>query len=164
MITPKIPILALIKTVKIQAKDSHFDNNDKGITELNNNPVQKLIDEGQILSNFNIDGNTDNKFITEVLNVYVNELPFISKELEIAYQKRDSSLITYYTHKLSGSLLNLGCNNLVDLCQRIEKSIKKNSIDENVSLPIRELTESIKKLVTELNELMEKYPDSGDNH
>lgn len=131
---------------------------------MNNNPIQKLFDEEQILSNFNIDGNTDNKFIAEVLNIYVNELPFINKELEISYEKSDSTLTTYYTHKLSGSLLNLGCDNLVDLCQRIEKSIKKNIFDENLSLMIRELTESIRRLVAELNEFMEKYPVSGDNH
>ena len=154
----------MLKIVKIQTKDLHFDYNDKGISELNNSPLQKLIDEEQILSNFNVDGNTDNKFISEVLNVYVNELPFISKELEISCKKKDSNRITFYTHKLSGSLLNLGCDNLVDLCQKIERSIKKNSFEENLTLMIRELTESIKKLVAELNELMEKYPVSGDNH
>jgi len=123
-----------------------------------------IIDEEKMVSNFDTSGDADNKFIGEVLKVYVNDIPMMSKELEIAYGSRDSVKLRYIAHKLSGSLLNLGCEDLAELCQKIEISIKKNNFNEDISLVIGELKESTTILVTDLNKLKEKYPVSDKTH
>lgn len=129
-----------------------------------NNKGVKLIDENQLVSIFNSDNNLDNKLIAEILNVYLTDIPIISKELEIAFEKKDLATIRYVVHKLTGSLLNLGCVTLVDLCKKIAKSIKKNNLDADTSEMLNELKENITRLVTELYELREKYPVSDKNY
>lgn len=131
---------------------------------MNKNPkILKLIDEEWIVSNFNVDGNVDKEFVGEILNVYVTDIPIMIKELETAFENKDAAILKFYAHKLSGNLLNLGCESLVELCRSIETSIKKNDFNPEISLLIFELKKSITRLVIELFELKVKYPVSRNN-
>ena len=81
----------------------------------------------------------------------------MGKEIEIAIEQKDSTALKYHTHKLGGSLLNLGAESIVEICHKIEHAAKENIIDDNVISLNSLLQENIKRLVAEIISLREKY-------
>ncbi|OGU68073.1 MAG: hypothetical protein A2W30_00520 [Ignavibacteria bacterium RBG_16_36_9] len=116
-----------------------------------------LIDEENLFSVFNDETKPELKFFVDILNVYSRDIPLMGKEIEIAIEHKDSTALKYHTHKLGGSLLNLGAESVVGICHQIEKAAKENIIDDNVMSLNSQLQENIKRLVAEIISLREKY-------
>lgn len=122
-----------------------------------NNLKLNLIDEENLFSVFNDENKPELKFFVDILNVYLRDIPLMGKEIEIAIERKDSTALKYHTHKLGGSLLNLGAESVVGICHQIEKSAKENIIDDNVMSLNTQLQENIKRLAAEIILLREKY-------
>jgi HPt (histidine-containing phosphotransfer) domain-containing protein len=116
-----------------------------------------LIDEENLFSVFYDEAKPELKFFADILNVYSRDIPLMGKDIEIAIEQKDSTALKYHTHKLGGSLLNLGAESVVGICHQIEKSAKENIIDDNVISLNSQLQENIKRLVAEIISLREKY-------
>lgn len=116
-----------------------------------------LIDEDNLFSVFYDEAKPELKFFADILNVYSRDIPLMGKDIEIAIEQKDSPALKYHTHKLGGSLLNLGAESVVGICHQIEKSAKENIIDDNVISLNSQLQENIKRLVAEIISLREKY-------
>jgi HPt (histidine-containing phosphotransfer) domain-containing protein len=121
------------------------------------NPKLSFIDEENLFAAFSDESKPELKFIIEILNVYSRDIPLMGKEIEIAIEQKDSAALKYHTHKLGGSLLNLGAESIVQICHQIEKAAKENIIDDNVKSLNSQLQENIKRLVAEIISLREKY-------
>jgi len=121
------------------------------------NPKLNFIDEENLFSAFSDESETESKFIIDILDVYSRDIPLMGKEIEIAIEQKDSTAVKYHTHKLGGSLLNLGAESIVEICHQIEKTAKENIIDENVVSLNFQLQENIKRLVAEIISIREKY-------
>lgn len=122
-----------------------------------NNPKLNFIEEENLFSAFINESKPELKFIIDVLNVYSRDIPLMGKEIEIAIEQKDSTALKYHTHKLGGSLLNLGAESIVEICHQIEHAAKENIIDDNVISLNSHLQENIKRLVAEIISLREKY-------
>jgi HPt (histidine-containing phosphotransfer) domain-containing protein len=122
-----------------------------------NNPMLNLIDEENLFSFFYDEAKPELKFFADVLNVYSRDIPLMGKDIEIAIEQKDSIALKYLTHKLGGSLLNLGAESIVEICHKIENSAKENIIDDNVISLNSQLQENIKRLVAEIISIREKY-------
>lgn len=122
-----------------------------------NNPRLNFIEEENLFSAFADESKPELKFIIDVLNVYSRDIPLMGKEIEIAIEQKDLTALKYHTHKLGGSLLNLGAESIVGICHQIEHSAKENIIDDNVISLNSQLQENIKRLVAEIISLREKY-------
>jgi HPt (histidine-containing phosphotransfer) domain-containing protein len=121
------------------------------------NPKLHLIDEENLFSVFIDETKPELKFFADILNVYSRDIPLMGKEIEIAIEQKDFNALKYLTHKLGGSLLNLGAESVVGICHQIEKAAKENIIDDNVMSLNTQLQENIKRLVAEIISLREKY-------
>lgn len=124
----------------------------------------KLINEKKFLSTFNTDGKADINFFEEVLNVYINDIPQMGKTLEIAFDRKDTAAIEFYAHKLNGCLLNLGCESIIEMCNRIERSAKQSVFDEHIFLLHNQFRNSITLLIEEIILLKKKYSISRESN
>jgi HPt (histidine-containing phosphotransfer) domain-containing protein len=144
--------------IKFSIKLSSFIKNHTGTSFNREYDLKlKLISEKKFLSIFNTDKKIDINFFEEILSVYINDIPRMGKELEIAFNRKDAAAIEYITHKLTGSLLNLGCESVVEMCNRIEKSAKESLFDENIILLHNQFQKNITLLVEEIVLLKKKY-------
>lgn len=121
------------------------------------NPKLHLIDEENLFSVFIDETKPELKFFADILNVYSRDIPLMGKEIEISIEQKNFNALKYLTHKLGGSLLNLGAESVVVICHQIEKAAKENIIDDNVMSLNTQLQENIKRLVAEIISLREKY-------
>lgn len=131
--------------------------NRKPVTDRKKTPKVTLIDEENLFSVFNDEDKPEYQFFAEILNVYERDIPLMGKEIEIAIENKDTVELKYYTHKLGGSLLNLGAEEIIGICHQIEKSARENIIDDKVVLLNTELQEKIKRLVTEIKSIRDRY-------
>jgi hypothetical protein len=122
-----------------------------------NNPKLNLVDEENLFSFFYDEAKPELKIFADVLYVYSRDIPLMGKDIEIAIEQKDSIALKYLTHKLGGSLLNLGAESIVEICHKIENSAKENIIDNKVISLNSQLQENIKRLVAEIISIREKY-------
>lgn len=116
-----------------------------------------LIDEENLFSVFSDDDKPDEQSIAEILTVYVRDIPLMAKEIDVAIENTNASELKYHTHKLAGSLLNLGAEYVVRICHQIEKLAEENIIDEKAQKLNIQLQENIKRLQAELIGIREKF-------
>ena len=130
--------------------------NKKKNNEENSNQQIELIDEQNILSLF-ADDKPGSDFFLELLDVYLKDIPSISKEIDLAISNEDYVHLKSYLHKLGGSMLNLGAKNVSEICSQLDQAAKENFKDKKVVELKMELQENIKKIIAEVKLLRKKY-------
>lgn len=123
-----------------------------------NQKVQKnLVPESELLFIKDITSENDALFFSELLNVYISELPATIKLIKTACDTNNYADLYFYSHKLKGSSMTLGINSIAVTCEELEASAK----DKNVNGKSHELTEKllniIEQVIPELEGIKEKY-------
>jgi PAS domain S-box-containing protein len=116
-----------------------------------------IINVESITSLFDLQIKSDVEFFIDLLGIYLRDLPFMTKVIDNAIKNKDFKRLKFYTHKLEGSILNLGIENVVDVCHQLEKAAKKNLMDESVISLNFELQKIMHKVFSEISALREKY-------
>ena len=65
--------------------------------------------------------------------------------------------LKFYTHKLKGSTLTLGIESISGYCVDLEKAADEKMIDEYIISQTRVLRSYMRKVISELKLLKEKY-------
>ena len=130
--------------------------NKKKNNEENSNQQIELIDEQNILSLF-ADDKPGSDFFLELLDVYLKDIPSISKEIDLAISNEDYVHLKSYLHKLGGSMLNLGAKNVSEISNQLDQAAKENFKNKKVVELNMELQENIKKIIAEIKLLRKKY-------
>lgn len=64
---------------------------------------------------------TDYEFVTELIDVFLDEAPRLISSIEASLHSADFQQLALMAHSLKGSCKNFGANSLGDLCLRFEE-------------------------------------------
>lgn len=64
---------------------------------------------------------TDFDFVVELIDIYLKEAPQLIKEIETALKEHHSTAFVTAAHKLKGSSMNIGAQQLGALCLKLEE-------------------------------------------
>ncbi len=99
----------------------------------------------------------DIKFLVDLFEIYIRDLPIHVKEIDQAIKDNDFTNLKFFTHKLKGSALTLGLESIANSCIELETAAENKKIDEQVQKLNANLHEHIYKVVEELKKLKDKY-------
>ena len=120
----------------------------------------KLINENNITSLFDIESKPGIEFFIDLLNVYLKDIPLMTEEIDSAIKNKDIGKLKYFSHKLGGSLLNLGVKKAAQITHQIEDAAKKNIINNSLIRLNQDLQLNIKLILIEIESLRDKYLES----
>ena len=72
----------------------------------------------------------DEDFLKELIELYLNDAPTQLESLAQAVSSKDLSAVSAAAHKLKGSCGNVGADDLVSLCQKLEASGRASRLEE----------------------------------
>lgn len=117
----------------------------------------EIINENDITFLNDIQNQEDLEFFIDLLDIYLKDLPVITDEITVAVENDNFEKLKFYTHKLKGSTLTLGIESISEYCYDLEKAADEKIIDEHIISQTRVLRSYIRKVVSELKLLKEKY-------
>ena len=80
----------------------------------------------------------EDSLVIELKTLFEESTPPLLAELEAAAEAVQVEKIARIAHRIKGSALNIGAQNLATLCSNLEKTAATNSVQENIRL-IREI-------------------------
>jgi PAS domain S-box-containing protein len=117
----------------------------------------EIINESNITFISEVRTNADIKFLIELFEIYIRDLPVLVTEIDKAIKDNDFANLKFYTHKLKGSALTLGLESIANFCIELETAAANKILDDQVQELNVNLHEHINKVVEELKKLREKY-------
>jgi CheY-like chemotaxis protein/HPt (histidine-containing phosphotransfer) domain-containing protein len=99
----------------------------------------------------------DLMFLNELINIYITDLPKMIAQIKNALDHRNDKKLLFYSHKLKGSSLSLGIDELVEICMNLEKAAMEQKFGEETYKEVQKLSGSIEMLVKELELLKKRY-------
>lgn len=117
----------------------------------------KIIVESDILFLKDLRTANDAAFFVELLDVYIDELPQMIKNINAAHDNNDHKNVCFYAHKLKGSSLTLGINPVAKACQELEVMAKEQTLNEKSKDLAVELVKIYESVLAELAVIKEKY-------
>ncbi|MCC6549325.1 MAG: response regulator [Ignavibacteriaceae bacterium] len=111
---------------------------EKAVKTTENEPVVNEQDMPVLLD---IESEEDQKFVSELFEIYLSETPRMLASLRVAYSNEDFKAIAFYCHKLRGSSASIGITKIASISEEIEMAAKKKDIDTiRTSLTVLEKT------------------------
>jgi CheY-like chemotaxis protein len=117
----------------------------------------EIIKESNITFISEVRTNADIKFLIELFEIYIRDLPVLVTEIDEAVKNNDFDNLKFFTHKLKGSALTLGLESIANFCLELETAAANKILDDQVQKVNVNLHEHINKVVEELKKLKEKY-------
>jgi CheY-like chemotaxis protein len=117
----------------------------------------EIINESNITFISEVRTSADIKFLIELFEIYIRDLPVLVTEIDGAVKNNDFANLKFYTHKLKGSALTLGLESIANFCLELETAAANKTLDDQVQELNVKLHEHISKVVEELKKLREKY-------
>ena len=117
----------------------------------------EIINESNITFISEVRTSADIKFLIELFEIYIRDLPVLVKEIDEAVKNNDFADLKFCTHKLKGSALTLGLESIANFCLELETAAANKILDDQVQKVNVNLHEHINKVVEELKKLKEKY-------
>lgn len=125
---------------------THNENFDKNTNAITISETEELYDLS-ILEEME-----DNKYMAEMLNIFLKETPEELKEMAQALNKGNNDMIASKAHKIKGSAGVIQANNLIELLIKIENIAKKGiqsselkSLVDNTRLIYSNIEQSLQK-------------------
>ncbi len=130
------------------------------LAEFKDNKIEtEIVKENDITFLNDIQNQEDLEFFIDLLDIYLKDLPVIVDEISVAVENDNFDKLKFYTHKLKGSTLTLGIESISEYCYDLEKAADEKMIDEYIISQTRVLRSYIRKIISELKLLKEKYLD-----
>jgi len=127
----------------------HSKSPDEASTNLEtNSSAKKLFDRSRLLERLG----GDEELLTEVIDLFLKDVPVQVEKLEQALQNKDAELVESIGHSIKGAFANIEALKLKETAFLIEKSGKDKDL-ERASLHLKELKQEFEKLKTILSKL-----------
>lgn len=123
----------------------------------NNESDYKIIDENKINFLQDIQSNEDAVFLIELIDVFISELPRTIQSIRQAIDNEDEKELLFNAHKLKGSSLTLGMNQVSDISIKLENAAKAGIFNEDVQKLAKDLSQKIEIVRKELEIIRQKY-------
>ncbi|MEJ5262876.1 MAG: Hpt domain-containing protein, partial [Ignavibacterium sp.] len=104
-----------------------------------------------------ISSENDLIFFREMLDVYLKEIPKNLENIKEAVLSKDAEHLRFYLHKLKGTYLTLGINDLIDYFQILSKAAAENNITDETIKTFSEFFNKSEKILEEISILKDKY-------
>jgi len=117
----------------------------------------RLIDEDKISFLDDIQTPEDLKFYKELIDIFIEDLPKTIQNIKNAVVKKDAKKLQFNAHKLKGSSVTLGIEDISEICHRLEMSARDNTFDDFTELLTSDLIRKMETVIKELEKIKEKY-------
>ena len=145
--------IALDKWLAVVAEER-----EKHLADFKDNKIDtEILKENDIAFLNDIQNQEDLEFFIDLLDIYLKDLPVIIDEITVAVENDNFEKLKFYTHKLKGSTLTLGIESISEYCYELEKASDEELIDEYIISQTRVLRSYMRKIISELKLLKEKY-------
>lgn len=123
----------------------------------------KLIDEKKITFLQDIKTEADLDFFREMLDIYIKEIPKNIGFIRDAIFQNNSDHLRFYVHKLKGSSLTLGIDEVMEGLKILESMALENQISEDSLKVFKKLSEKFDMILEEILLLKNKYTNLNTN-
>lgn len=96
------------------------------VKTIENEPV---VNEQEMPVLLDIESEEDQKFVSELLEIYLNETPRMLASMRVAFSNDDFKAVAFYCHKLRGSSASLGVTKIASISEEIETAAKNKDIE-----------------------------------
>jgi PAS domain S-box-containing protein len=121
------------------------------------NVSTSLIDEQKISFMQDINTAEDVAFLVELFDIYISDLPKFTRNVQQAARNKDILQLQFHSHKLKGSSMTLGIEDIARISVNIELKAKQGIINEETEKMADELVVKGDLVVNELKMIKEKY-------
>lgn len=121
--------------------------------------TESVINEQDMPVLLDIESEEDQRFVSDLFDVYLSETPRMLANMRVAFSNEDYKAIAFYCHKLRGSSASLGINKIASISEEIEIAAKKKDTEAVKS----SLTNLEKTFLVAQNDLL-KIKARLDNH
>lgn len=104
-----------------------------------------------------INSESDFEFFREMLDVYLKEIPKNVGLIKESLVSKNSEQLGFYIHKIKGTFLTLGINELIPYLNLLKEASQKSLIDEEAMKTFNEFEAKVEKVLEEISILKEKY-------
>ncbi len=104
-----------------------------------------------------INSENDLVFFREMLDVYLKEIPKNLESIKEAVLAKDAEHLKFYLHKLKGTYLTLGINDLIDYFKILSTDAAENNITDETIKTFSDFFNKSEKILEEISILKEKY-------
>lgn len=116
-----------------------------------------ILDENKITFLNDIQIPEDMAFLMELLDIYIQGLPKVISNINMAIDTNDAVKLQFWAHRLKGSSLTLGIDVITNISISLEEASKLNRFDEETVSLSHELVHNFETIIGELEVLKEKY-------
>jgi CheY-like chemotaxis protein len=120
----------------------------------------KILDESKITFMHDFQSPEDLAFLLELLDIYIQGLPLVISNINTAVENKDASKLQFWSHRLKGSSLTLGIDQITKVSVTLEEASKMNRFDDETTQLSHELIHNFETIIGELEVLKEKYKNS----
>lgn len=131
--------------------------NQKLIRDLNQVIELTFIKEKNISFLNEITSQNDLEFFREMLDVYLKEIPKNLEQIKEAILSSKADKLKFYLHKLKGTYLTLGIENLLDYFKIMNEASAENKITEETFKTFADFSNKTEKILEEISILKDKY-------
>ncbi len=117
----------------------------------------KVVDESKITFLQDIQTPDDLKFYIELIDIFIEDLPKTIQNIKNAVVSKDAKKLQFNAHKLKGSSVTLGIDDISEICHKLEKNARDNIFDDFTELLTSDLIRKMDTIVKELEKIKEKY-------
>lgn len=117
----------------------------------------KILDESKITFMQDIRTKEDISFFLDLLDTYLSELPLTIAHITDSVTNRDAKNLKFYAHKLKGSSLTLGIDELSSLSHNLETAAREERFGKETNDLAHNLVEKFEILIKELEVIRQKY-------
>jgi PAS domain S-box-containing protein len=131
--------------------------NQKLFRDLNKEIELTFIKEKNISFLNEITSENDLVFFREMLDVYLIEIPKNLEHIKEAILSNNAEQLKFYLHKLKGTYLTLGIENLIEYFKILSDAAVQNKINEETFKTFADFSNKSEKILEEISILKEKY-------
>ncbi|WP_304129753.1 ATP-binding protein [Ignavibacterium album] len=133
------------------------NRNQKLFTNLNREIELSFIKEKNISFLNEITGENDLEFFREMLEVYMKEIPKNIENIRESILSNNPEQLKFFLHKLKGTFLTLGIDNLMDYFKLLNQAATEKNITEETFKIFADFSNKTEKILEEISILKEKY-------
>lgn len=131
--------------------------NQKLFSNLNKEVELTFIKEKNISFLNEITSENDLEFFREMLEVYLKEIPSNIEKIRESIVSNEPEQLKFFLHKLKGTFLTLGINNLLDYFNMLNQAAAQRKITEETFKTFTDFSNKTEKILEEILILKEKY-------
>jgi PAS domain S-box-containing protein len=133
-------------------------NEKSGIVEQMTEEIElNYIDEKKISFLQDMKTEADLEFFKEMLDIYIKEIPKNLTFIRDAIFQNNADHLRFYVHKIKGSTLTLGIENVLGGLRILEEMALENQISEETLKEFKKISEQFDSILEELALLKSKY-------